>query len=196
MSKITDMTDRSTALLFGDAATVTALEVDENAGGSYFTLGTDGSGAANLIIPGSDKGIKDSIINDKKIKNPSKLFMDGWNVFNFTISMIPQIINDSLENSKLNLNEIDYFLLHQANAFMINHLIKKSKIKKEKTLTNIEKYGNTSCASIPLLMTTELVNLVKLKKNKVMLVGFGVGYSWGTVVIDIQQEIKLGIIEI
>jgi 3-oxoacyl-[acyl-carrier-protein] synthase-3 len=196
MSKVTDMDDRATALLFGDAATVSALELNQGQGYTYFVLGTDGGGFQNLIIADGIRGVLDKAITEKKIAKPNKLYMDGWNVFNFTIGAVPKLITQTMDFAKLNPDDIDYFLLHQANAFMLDHLIKKSKLSKNRTLRNIQNFGNTSCASIPLLITTDLMNKSKERSLKLALVGFGVGYSWASAIIDIDPYIKLGFSEI
>lgn len=196
MSKIIDHSDRATAMLFGDAATVTALENVKSTSISHFMLGTDGSGFSNLIIADGARGLAEPLIIEKKIVNPAKLHMDGWSVFNFTIGVVPKLIKESVANSKIDSDSIDYFLMHQANVFMLDHLSKKSKIPKEKILKNIDKFGNTSCASIPLLIATELSELRILRDLTLALVGFGVGYSWSSAILKIDSEICLGWIEI
>lgn len=196
MSKIVDHGDRATAMLFGDAATVTAIETEQTADSSYFFLGTDGSGFSNLIIADGARGKFDPIINEKNLSTPDKLHMDGWSVFNFTIGLVPKLIRESLIHASTDIEKIDYFLMHQANVFMLDHLSKKSKIPKDKLLKNIERYGNTSCASIPLLIATELSASKNTRNLSLALVGFGVGYSWSSAILKIDASIPIGWSEI
>jgi 3-oxoacyl-[acyl-carrier-protein] synthase-3 len=178
ISKIVDSRDRSTAMLFGDAGTVTAIEVspDQEA---FFVLGTDGSGAHNLIVP--QGAFKDySVSGDSRLldKLPQYLYMDGSEIFNFTLKAVPKLVKETITFSGLSIEDYDGFLLHQANDFMLRHLIKKSKLPLEKTPININQYGNTSSASIPLLMTTCLQEQLAQESMHLAMFGFGVGYSW------------------
>jgi 3-oxoacyl-[acyl-carrier-protein] synthase-3 len=195
MSKILDHSDRATALLFGDAATVTALEADAADRISNFVLGTDGAGFDNLIIADGARGAADPVIAEKQLTHPGKLHMDGWSVFNFTIGTVPKLVSDTLAQAALDVDAIDYFLFHQANAFMLDHLRKKSKLPQEKVLRNIAKYGNTSCASIPLLMATELGSISEDRPLTLAMIGFGVGYSWSSAILRIDAGTPLGLIE-
>ena len=178
ISRVVDPGARATARLFGDAGTVTAVEADADAAPSTFILGSDGAGAANLIIPHG--GFKDYAADaDKRMegKNPACLFMDGGEIFNFTLRSVPGLVgrlNALCEGD----GEHDAYLMHQANKFMLNHLRKKSKLPEEKVPINIQDFGNTSSASIPLLMTTSIAADLRAKANKVAMFGFGVGYSW------------------
>lgn len=178
ISRVVDPGDRATALLFGDAGTVTAIEADASAEPSTFILGSDGAGVSNLIIPHG--GFKEYAADaDKRMegKNAACLFMDGGEIFNFTLRSVPGLVgrlNALCEGD----GEHDAYLMHQANKFMLNHLRKKSKLAEEKVPINIQDYGNTSSASIPLLMTTAIANHLRTKSNKIAMFGFGVGYSW------------------
>tara|TARA_Y100001968_G_scaffold317147_1_gene345784 strand:+ start:3332 stop:4330 length:999 start_codon:yes stop_codon:yes gene_type:complete len=157
ISKITNPSDRSTRLLFGDAGSATAIE----SGGEdswKFLLGTDGSGADSL-----------------KADHDQYLTMDGSKVFEFTLSKIPDLVK-SLE--KLNGGAHEKYLFHQANLFMLKHLRRKCEINNDSFPINIQKYGNTSSASIPLLLSDNLKDFVQLKRSNIALVGFGVGFSW------------------
>jgi 3-oxoacyl-[acyl-carrier-protein] synthase-3 len=183
-SKIIDKNDRSTALLFGDAGTATAVELANNIFSEYL-LGSDSSGQSNLIIPGSRFSNYEWSLDERmKTKNPDCLFMDGNEIFNFTLKAVPQIYNAISSNKRDNL---DYVLMHQANLFMLNHLIKKCSMDNDKTLINIEDYGNTSSASIPLLITTRLKCEDRLNAcHNVLMMGFGIGYSWSATIQDFK----------
>ena len=185
ISRTVDPEDRSTAMLFGDAGTVTAIErcedqtIDTIA---HFILGTDGTGAANLIIPRGS--FKDATLQkDERLhnRNPECLFMDGSEIFNFTLRSLPRLIAACLDASQHSMAEFDAFLFHQANLFMIKHLIKKSKLPPDRVPINIDRFGNCSSASIPLLMTTELAEILRNRSQRLALFGFGVGYSWASV---------------
>jgi 3-oxoacyl-[acyl-carrier-protein] synthase-3 len=195
MSKIIDKNDRATAMLFGDAATVTALEVDASDAPNFFIFGTNGSGYADLIIADGARVPAELAIVEKRISRPDKLHMDGWSVFNFTIGTVPGLVKQSLAQASLEINAVDYFLFHQANNFMLDHLIKKSKLPSEKILKNLANYGNTSCASIPLLMATELSSFISQRTLTLALFGFGVGYSWSSAVLRVDENIILDWIE-
>jgi 3-oxoacyl-[acyl-carrier-protein] synthase-3 len=179
ISKVVDNEDRATALLFGDAGTMTALEQSDHSD-AFFVMGTDGKGAENLIVPtGAFRDYSKSGDPRLENKNPSCLFMDGGEIFNFTLRSIPALAKEIFEFSKILIDGHDAFLFHQANLFMLKHLAKKIKIPLEKMPINIEEYGNTSCASIPLLMTTRLRERLLNEVLRVSMFGFGVGYSWG-----------------
>lgn len=186
ISKIVDPTDRATALLFGDAGTVTAIEAADTNDQASFILGTDGRGATNLIVPKG--GFKDhSLSDDPRLadKDPGCLYMDGGQIFNFTLRSVPPLVERTAEYAETPLEGHDYFLFHQANLFMLKHLAKKSKLPAEKTPFNIDRFGNTSCASIPLLMTTNIAEQLQQRRCRLGLIGFGVGYSWASASLSV-----------
>lgn len=186
ISKIVDPSDRATALLFGDAGTMTAIEAGDDSDSAYFVLGSDGRGATNLIVP--QGGFKNySLTNDARLigKDPACLYMDGGEIFNFTLRSIPPLVARTAEYAQTTLDEHDFFLFHQANMFMLKHLAKKSKLPAEKTPMNIDQFGNTSCASIPLLMTTSIAEQLRERRCRLGLFGFGVGYSWASASLSV-----------
>lgn len=178
-SIMNDPDDRGTVLLFGDAGTVTAVEATgDDSQPACFILGTDGAGAENLIVPqGAFR--KPEATGKLEGRQLDKLFMDGGEVFNFTLKAVPGLIRDTIEAAGTTVDDYDVFLLHQANAFMIKHLAKKAKLPPEKVPINIDRYGNTSSATIPLLMTTDLAEALTRGEQRIAMFGFGVGYSWG-----------------
>lgn len=184
-SLLVDPSDRATALLFGDAGTVTAIEAAPGSGEvATFVLGSDGKGACNLIVP---EGAFRAAIAEGKLEGRllDKLYMDGGEIFNFTLKAVPGLIAATAEAAGRGLEEYDSFLLHQANAFMIRHLAKKAKLPPEKVPINIDRYGNTSSATIPLLMTTDIAEALKAGAQRLGMFGFGVGYSWASASIDV-----------
>ena len=183
-----DFANRS---IFGDAATATIIERDEKEHIHEFVIGTDGAGATNLIIPNGGARnlydfkapIVDASNGNKRTDND--LFMNGPEIFNFTISVIPKLIEDVLEKNTTNLKNIDYFIFHQANKFMLDYLRKKLDIPVEKFYNNIDNVGNTVSSTIPIALKDCILNNVIKKGDKVLLCGFGVGYSWGATIITI-----------
>jgi 3-oxoacyl-[acyl-carrier-protein] synthase III len=187
VSRSVDPQDRSTAMLFGDAGTVTALERCENSpDNASFILGTDGKGAHNLIIPrGAYKDY--SFANDERLANrdPNSLFMDGSEIFNFTLQVVPALVSATINFSGCKVEEFDTFLFHQANLFMLKHLIKKVKLPVDRVPININMFGNTSSASIPLLIADKLSTSLKNRSMNLAMFGFGVGYSWASVTLQV-----------
>ncbi|MEX5748174.1 ketoacyl-ACP synthase III [Massilia sp. X63] len=185
ISRIVDPRDRATALLFGDAGTVTAIEAgkdaDDAADVAHFILGTDGRGAHNLIVP--QGAFRDPLAgSDPRLdgRKLDALYMDGGEIFNFTLRAVPPLVARTFECADVAMEAHGAFLFHQANLFMLKHLAKKAKLPLEKTPMNIERFGNTSSASIPLLMTSELAPALRAGSMRLAMFGFGVGYSWAS----------------
>ena len=133
-------------------------------------MGTDGSGYDNLIL--KNGGGKNPISEQDIIENC--LYMNGPKIFNFTISKIPIVVNEILKKNGLTKNEIDFFVFHQSNG-----------IPREKFYINMEKTGNTVSSTIPIALKDLIDNNILKPGHKVMLVGFGVGLSWGATIIEI-----------
>ena len=187
--------------LFGYAGTVTAMEYQEGAEGFKFHFGTDGSGYDAIIIPdgGARNQIsKDSFIEEKidgKIYNRLQIRMKGMDVFSFGISTVPKSVKKLGEHFNFDYQGYDYFVFHQANMKMINMIVKKLKLDSSKVPNCIDKFGNTSSASIPLTIVTRLKGQVK-PNAKFICCGFGVGLSWGSVAFDIDQLVISDLVEI
>ena len=181
-SRVVDWQDRGTALLFGDAGAVTAITSTDSDAKSHYILGSDGSGFENLII--REGGFRASSLEVGP--DPTKLFMNGGEIFNFTLKAVPRLVSDLMELSGLGIEEHDAFLFHQANTFMINHLAKKAKLPPEKVPINMVRYGNTSSATIPLLMADDLAPTLTSKQSRLAMFGFGVGYSWAAASISVE----------
>jgi len=186
ISRIAAPMDRSVALLFGDAGTATILERDDDALTMSFVLGTDGSGQKNLIVPAGgfrmSRSEETAILSEREggnIRSDEHLYMNGPEVFTFTLKEVPGMINSLVTD----YSEIDAVVMHQANKFMLDYLAKRLKIPKEKNIVTLENYGNTSSASIPLALTYALSQQLKNTSMNLLLAGFGVGYSWGAVTV-------------
>jgi 3-oxoacyl-[acyl-carrier-protein] synthase-3 len=184
--------DRSALPLFGDAASATLIsgyKSEEELIGP-FVFGTDGRGAKNLIIPAGGWRIKPTpettIPYDDgmgNVRSQQDLFMDGLEIFNFSLQTVPKSIRQLLEKCQMSLEDIDLFVFHQANKFMLEALRRKIKIPQEKFIINLEDYGNTSSATIPMALEAAIANRKISKNSRVLLCGYGVGYSWATTLI-------------
>lgn len=185
-SKFIHPKDKSNKTIFGDAAAATLITAEKGfCSIGNFIFGTDGKGAENLIVkqggmrfPVSDENedIKDEFGN---VRNDKNLFMNGTEIFNFTGEFVPKLTASILEKSNLTKEDIDLFIFHQANKYMLNHLRKKIKIPEDKFFIAMEHCGNTVSSTIPIALY-EAQKQAKLVNNKnVILAGFGVGYSWG-----------------
>jgi len=172
-SRTLDPTDRAVAPLFGDAASVTALEHVAGAAPMIFNLGSDGAGAPYLIQAGGGTRQPDG----------PKLFMDGTQVFAFTLREVPRAITATLDSAGLTIRDFDHVVLHQANEMMVRRLGQKIGATASQLVLALADRGNTSSASIPLAITDSLGEAAQVGCLKLLLSGFGVGWSWGTAII-------------
>ena len=178
--------DKGNRTIFGDAASATLVSVDGVAEVLNFALGTNGKGANNLIVKSGASRMPENQ-NDltfDKNGNPVSsdyLFMNGAQIFAFTQRNVPKVINEVLEKNNLAKEDIDMFVLHQANRYMLDFLRNKMDIPEDKFYIFMENVGNTVSNSIPLCLV-EARKENRLKGN-VLLCGFGVGYSWGAVIL-------------
>ena len=188
-----DKSDRSVSLLFGDAGSATLLEAptSDTPANWYFILHTDGAGFADLIIEGG--GFRDRFSSD-----PRKHYvaMNGANVFNFTITVLPPLIRDTLSLSGMSPEEIDYYIFHQSNQFIMNHVIKRVGLPPEKVPMILKEFGNTGGPSIPLTITQGNLARPDGRPLNLMLLGYGVGLSWGSALIYLDRPAVLSHIEL
>lgn len=180
--------DQGTALLFADAGTATALEYIPGAGSMEFDFHTYGSGKDALIVPDggcrnpfSLQSLEEYTDESGVVRTPLHERMDGLEVFKFATKNVPLSISALMEQIAINNNDIDYLLLHQANKFLCEKIRKKLNFSLPQTPYNIDRFGNTSGASIPLLMVTELRDTLQNNKLQFVASGFGVGLSLGSV---------------
>lgn len=188
--------DRSTRTVFGDGASATLLTEADVALIGEFTLGTDGTGAPNLIIPAGGMtqpknaetcaGIEDESGN---IRSAENLYMNGPEIYAFTLRAVPPLIEETLAKNKLCMDEIDYVVLHQANRLILTSLRDKLKIPEEKFCIDVEELGNTVSSTISIALKRAMLRETERLKEgaKVLIAGFGVGYSWGATVITIGK---------
>lgn len=192
-SKFTAEDDRSTFLLFGDAGSATAIEGCADAPESIFALNTDGSGAEQLIIRGGG-------FRDRYPSNPRhmRLEMDGAAIFNFTVKRVPALIEDTLSFAGLAVTDIDSFVFHQSNRFIMLHIAKKCGLPEDRVPLILEKFGNSGGPSVPLALTQTLAKSIARKQAeqtlspfRVMMLGYGVGLSWGSVLMQLDHDISI-----
>ena len=203
ISRTVSPEDRSVALIFGDAGSATLLEKRDGWPSSSYVLGSDGRGRNNLIVPAgkfrqpagpnTTKSVEQENGNRR---SPENLYMDGAEIFTFALREVPSLFENLFEVSGWEPDEVDAYVLHQANRFMIDHLRKRMKLPKEKVVLALEQYGNTSVASIPLAMTTTLAGELTSRELRLLLAGFGVGYSWGGAAIHCGPMIVPDVIEV
>ncbi|MCW3086365.1 MAG: ketoacyl-ACP synthase [Bacteroidetes bacterium] len=195
--------DKSTYPLFGDAGTATALEYDEQAARMDFNLQSDGSGYNAIIIPdgGSRQKLEDASYKEEEvekgiIRSRANLKLDGLEVFNFSLREVAPNINALLQYNSTTIDDYDHFVFHQGNKLMNESIRKKLKLDPAKVPYSLKEYGNTSSASIPVTIVSQLSEQVKSKKNKMIFSGFGVGLSWGSVALSTEHLICPPVIEI
>ena len=184
--------DKSTYPLFGDAGSATALEYDSHAAPLYFNLQSDGSGEEAIKI--SDGGARNSVRSDtfeiREVEPGVKrsrrhLQLKGIDIFNFALQEVSPNIQHLLEFAGTDKQTVDFFLFHQANKLINESIRKKMKITElEKVPYSIDLFGNTSSASIPLTIVTKLKKQLEGQTKKLLLSGFGVGYSWGSCLLE------------
>ncbi|CAO3432816.1 3-oxoacyl-ACP synthase III family protein [Azospirillum doebereinerae] len=175
-SRLIDPSDRTVAPLFGDGAAAVALETAADAGTMVFDLGSDGAGAPYLTAAGGAMRHPDT---------PARLFMDGTQVFAFTLREVPASVRAALDGAGWSMADVDHLVLHQANAQMIRHLAQKLGATREQTVLALTGLGNTSSASIPLALTEALAGPLMAERRRLLLSGFGVGWSWGSVALSV-----------
>lgn len=179
LSKMMDWSDRSTCVLFGDGAGAAVVKADET-GIKAITQHSDGAGGGVLTC-------ENRASNNPYVKNEITLpytKMAGQDVFKFAVKMVPKCIQDVVEKAGMSVEDVDYFLLHQANKRIIESVSKRLNVPIEKFPTNIEHYGNTSAASIPILLD-ELNSVGTFKKGDVIVMsGFGAGLTWGATLLE------------
>jgi 3-oxoacyl-[acyl-carrier-protein] synthase-3 len=191
-SKFIHPKDKSVRTLFGDAGAATLVR--DGAGNDEFigpfVYGTDGSGAENLIVPtggmrrrAAPANEEPAVDADGNLRTSANLYMNGPEVFTFTLRAVPKVVQELLSRSGKELADIDLFVFHQANLYMLEHLRKKLKIPAEKFFVGLRDCGNTVSCSIPIALK-QAADQGRLKAGSlVMLAGFGVGYSWGATLV-------------
>jgi 3-oxoacyl-[acyl-carrier-protein] synthase-3 len=183
--------DKSNKTLFGDGASATLVSAENGfAKIGDFSLGTDGRGGGNLIV--KNGGFRNKALNGYDvlsdthdfIKNDDYLFMNGNEIFSFTSKAVPVLVNDTLLQHNLELSDINLFIFHQANKYMLNFIRKIIGVSEDKFYINLTNTGNTVSSTIPIALKNAM-NDGKIKQgDKVLIAGFGVGYSYGATILQ------------
>jgi 3-oxoacyl-[acyl-carrier-protein] synthase-3 len=176
LSRILDWTDRSTVVLFGDGAGAVIMERVDHGGFLGFELGADGGGGENLWLPGS---------GSRKFEDPEKFVkMNGREVFKFATRVMVSSAEAILAECGKTVEDVDLYVPHQANVRIIDHAARKLGFSEEKTVVNVDRYGNTSSGSIPLALA-EAADQGRLEPGTlVLLTGMGAGLTWGSALIE------------
>lgn len=182
--------DKSTRTLFGDAAAATLVEASAERGIGEFVLGTDGSGSDRLIIPAGAWARRSSpetrVETTNKwgnVRTPENLYMDGPEILKFSMEVVPPCMNDTLARNGVSLEGLRLVVLHQASHMLLEKLRETLAIPEEKFVFNIERYGNTVSSTIPIALY-DMMRAGRLgKEDSVLVMGFGVGLSWGGTVL-------------
>lgn len=193
-SKVYSRKDRREAFIFGDAGVAALIERDEKFGESHFSINSDGSRGNLIMIKGggyrhmsSVDTLKEKIVDEYgNIRSDEQGYMNGADVFNFVIVEVPKDIKRLIAASNEDLQAMDFYVFHQANAFINNHIAKKLKLDSDRIPWTIQKFGNTSSVSIPLTIVSELKNKMDGKK-KLMMSAFGVGMAWATAIVSFED---------
>lgn len=183
-TRFVDPTDHATTLLFSDSGSATAVELREGEIG-HFCLHSDGTGHAGLIIRGG-------AFRDRHPEDPRDLAlrMDGPGVFNFTIKRVPPLIHDTLSQAGCTVADVDAYVFHQSNRFMMKHLMKKCGLPEERVPMTLEDSGNCGGPSVAVALTRR-VPAARDRRLKLMMLGYGVGLSWASAMIDLDPDVPL-----
>lgn len=189
--------------LFGFAATATAIEYQEGAEGFKFNFGTDGSGYDAIIKPVGGcrnqvtaKDLIPVMCEDGRERHGFQTLMKGMDVFAFGITTAPKSIKKLVAEYSIDTNNVEYYIFHQANKMMNETIRKKLKLTEEQVPYSMTHFGNTSSASIPLTIVTQIADKIKGKRTEIIGCGFGVGLSWGTVHFTTDSPVISNLVEL
>jgi len=182
LSKITDWQDRSTCVLFGDGASAIVLSPVERGGFKSFVLGADGSGGSLLELPAGGSRFPASY--DTVSQRLHYIKMNGREVFKFAVRIMGEAALEAIEKAGLNPSDIDLFIPHQANIRIIESAAERLNLSMDKVFINLDKYGNTSSASVGIALHEALLSGKIQEGSKIVMVGFGAGLTWGACVLE------------
>lgn len=183
-TRFVDPSDHATTLLFSDSGSATAIELRDGETG-HFCLHSDGSGHAGLIIRGG-------AFRDRSPADPRDLSlrMDGAGIFNFTIKRVPPLIQDTLSQAGCSVGDVDAYLFHQSNRFIMKHLMKKCGLPEDRVPITLEESGNCGGPSVAVALT-QRVPPERSAPMKLMMLGYGVGLSWGSAMVNLDPDVPL-----
>ena len=181
--------DKSNRSIFGDGAAACLISTEGIAEIGNFSLGTDGSGAEHLIVKTGAarcKQVTGNVVEDEDghLRFDDYLYMNGSAIFNFTLEAVPAMMKDILDKNQMEKDEVDYFVFHQANKFMLNTIRKVCVLPKDKFYVNLENTGNTVSSTVLIALKDCIDNGAIQSGMKVMITGFGVGLSWGGTILS------------
>lgn len=182
LSREVDWSDRGSCILFGDGAGAAVIRKDESKTGGLLASVTGSDGSQGEVLTCKGRGIQNPFHKSKRKKD--YIQMDGQAVFRFAVTMVPRCIKQILKKTELSPEDIKYFILHQANVRILELIAKRLKTDMNKFPMNLDKYGNTSSASIPILLDELNRNHLLERGDKLILSGFGGGLTWGAVLIE------------
>jgi 3-oxoacyl-[acyl-carrier-protein] synthase-3 len=194
ISRLVNAKDRSVAPLFGDGGSATLIERNVGAPSAYFSLQTDGRGYDKLIVPAggsrhpqSTETAEEFEDESGNFRSPENLYMDGAEIFNFSITEEPKSVKELLEYADIGADAVDHFVFHQANRYILSNIAKRLKLDFAKVpMQTVECYGNQSSASIPAAICGELATAIADRSStRLLLSGFGVGLSWASTLVEV-----------
>lgn len=194
------MKDKSRVPLFGDSGTAMALEYDSNAEDIIIEFNTLGSGYEALMTPHggfrhpiTDASFVEEDFGNGIVRAPKDTLINGMDVFSFAITKPPISIKKMMENEHLTIDAVDYFLIHQANKLIVDRIVKKLKLPLEKVPYDLQEFGNLGGASIPMLMTYNLADEMQKRPLTLLCSSFGLGLTWGTMLLKTQPMCVLSV---
>lgn len=194
ITKMISKEDNSIRPIFADAGTASAFELDDAAPEMTFRFGSNGADFDAIHIPSGGyrspinaKSLQKLEVSEGISRSANQLSMNGQAVFTFGLSTVAKEIKALLNESQSEASEFDYLVLHQANQFLNNAIAKKVGFTSEKTPSSLFDFGNTSCATVPVTLVSQLSNQLKNTELKLLLCGFGVGLSWGNVILTTRN---------
>lgn len=198
------MKDKSRVPLFGDCGTALAIEYDPTASEILVDFHTYGKGYEALMTPhggfrhpATPESFEYEDFGNGIVRAPIHTLINGMNVFSFAISRPPKSIEKFMADYGIDRdNDIDYFLIHQANKMIVDRIVKKLKLPVEKVPYNLEEFGNLGGASIPSLMVTRLREQLQTKSSTLLMSSFGLGLSWGTMMVTTSPMVVCELVEI
>ncbi|MGD8821849.1 MAG: beta-ketoacyl-ACP synthase III [Anaerolineales bacterium] len=189
LSRFVDWEDRATCVLFGDGAGAVVLQVsDEPSGVLSFVLGSDGSGAEHLILPSGGAALPPS--HETLDQGLNYLRMDGNQVFRFATRILGKAVTQAIQQAGLNKDDIDLFIPHQANMRIIDSAARHIGLPEEKVFINLDRYGNTSAASVPIALCEAMEQGRAKVGDTLALVAFGAGLTWASAVVKIGERVS------
>ena len=182
LSREVDWSDRGSCILFGDGSGAAIVQKDDSNVGGLIASVTGSDGTQGDVLTCKGRGIQNPFHNSKRKKDYIR--MDGQAVFRFAVTMVPRCVKQILKKTETDVDDIKFFVLHQANVRILELIAKRLKVDIDKFPMNLDRYGNTSSASIPILLDELNRNHLLERGDKIILSGFGGGLTWGAMLIE------------